>query len=381
MSNAVRDVNVTVVVLPAGSTLISGLAPRAAGCSASKLALTEVGLVNNFSVPAKWPATLIVQLNDDCGSSVASGSVVASFSNGDAPLTLRADQGANYSATWQPSAAASQMVVTLTANAAPLQPATMQLVGGVSQNQVLVPSLAQGGTLNNLNPVVGQAVAPGTIAQVFGSGLAASSAQPGVIPVPNIFNGTYALIGPYQAPLYFLSDGQLNVQIPAELGSAQQYPILISVNNALSLPDTIDFAPATPGILSSFDGPNPPSVQEGAHIRAQHNADFSLVTSANPAKPGEYVIMYLVGMGPTDPAVPSGAAAPSTEPLARVTVQPTLKVDGQDATIAFAGLTPGSVGLYQVTFQVPLNARSGDLDVVLTQNGRAANTVKLPVAQ
>lgn len=387
MSNVVRTVNVTVVVLPAGSaagfdaTASAELAPRA-GCVASKLALTEVGLVNNFSVPAKWPATLIVQLNDDCGAAVSGGSVVASFSNGDAPLTLRGDgQGATYSATWQPSAATSQMSVSIEANAAPLQAASMQLVGGVSQNTALVPSLAQGGTLNNLNPVVGQPVAPGTISQVFGSSLAVSSAEPGVIPVPKLFNGTYALVGPYQAPLYFLSDGQLDVQIPSELGTSQQYPILVSVNNALSLPDTIDFEPATPGILSSLDGPTPPNVQNGAHIRAQHNADFSLVSSSNPAKPGEYVIMYVVGMGATDPIVPSGAAAPGVEPLARVTVKPTVTVDGQQVNIAFAGLTPGLVGLYQVTFQVPTNARSGDLDVVLTQNGRAANTVKLPVSQ
>ncbi|MBZ5608865.1 MAG: hypothetical protein LAP38_11435 [Acidobacteriia bacterium] len=390
MSGVVRTVNVTAVVLSGGSTVVSGTAsraaaeaiPRAAGCAPSKLALTETGLVNNFAVPAKWPATLIVQLNDDCGAAVAGGSVVASFSNGDAPLTLRGDgQGATYSATWQPTAATSEMVVTLNATAATLQPASTTLIGGVSQNQNLVPSLAPSGTLNNLNPVVGQPVAPGTIVQVFGSSLAISSVEPGVIPVPTQFNGTFALVGPYQVPLYFLSDGQLNVQIPDELVATQQYPILVSVNNALSLPDTLDLAPVTPGVLSNLDGPEPPSVQNGAHLKGQHNADFSLVTSANPAKPGEFVIMYVVGMGATDPSVPSGKPAPGVEPLARVTVQPTVTVDNQQAHIAFAGLTPGLVGLYQVTFQVPASARSGDLDVVLTQNGRSANTVKLPVSQ
>ena len=382
ISGAVRTVNVTAVVLPAGSVAApASAAPRAAGCAPGKLALTETGLVNNFAVPAKWPATLIVQLNDDCGASVSNGAVVASFSNGDAPLTLHNDgQGAFYSATWQPSNKSAQMTVNLNATAPPLQPASAQLIGGVVQNDVLVPILAHGGTLNNLNPVVGQPVAPGTIAQVYGSGLALNSVEPGVLPIPKEFNGTYALVGPYQAPLYFLSDGQLNVQIPNELDTSQQYPILVSVNNALSLPETIDFAAATPGVLSNLDGPNPPGVQNGAHIKAQHNADFSLVTSVNPAKPGEYIIMYVVGMGATNPSVSSGLPAPDTEPLARVTVQPTVSVDGQNATVAYAGLTPRSVGLYQVVFQVPSVARSGDLDVILKQGDRAANTVKLPVA-
>ena len=92
MSGALRTVNVTMVVLSAGDTA-GGVAthsekPQAVSCAPSKVVLTETGLVNNFAVPAGWPATLIAQLNDDCGDTLAGGSVVASFSNGDAPLSL-----------------------------------------------------------------------------------------------------------------------------------------------------------------------------------------------------------------------------------------------------------------------------------------------------
>ncbi len=383
ISGAVRTVNVTAVVVPAGATPgSSALAPRASGCAPAKLALTETGLVNNFSVPAKWPATLIVQLNDDCGTPISNGSVVASFSNGDAPLTLHNDgQGAIYSATWQPGQKSSQMTVDLNATATPLQAATAQLIGGVLQNQALVPSLAHGGTLNNLNPVVGQPVAPGTIAQVYGSGLALNTVEPGVLPIPTQFNGTYALVGPYQAPLYFLSDGQLNVQIPNELDTSQQYPILVSVNNALSLPETIDFAPATPGVLSNLDGPEPPSVQNGAHIKAQHNADFTSGYFGESREAGRihHHVRGRDGRYQSQCSLGSGCAGCRTVRACH------RAADGygrqQQAQIAYAGLTPRSVGLYQVVFQVPSNARSGDLDVVLKQGDRVANTVKLPVAQ
>lgn len=396
IGGAVRTVNVTVIVLPAGSaiptsaantpaagTLEARQAPRAATtCTPSKLALTETGLVNNFSIPASWPATLIVQLNDDCANAVTNGAVVASFSNGDSPVSLlNGGQGASYSATWQPGTTSSQMVVTMNATAGTLAPATMQLVGGISQNQAAAPTLVTGGTLNNVNPVVGDPLAPGTIAQVYGANLASTSVSPGVIPIPITFNGTFALVGPSQVPLYYLSSGQLDVEIPSELASNQQYPIIVSVNGALTLPDTITVIPDTPGIVTYLDGP-PPNVQDGAHIIAQHNADFSLVNAASPAQPGEYVTMYLVGMGATNPPVASGVAAPSS-PLAQLVDQPTLTVDGNivpGSDIAFAGLTPGSVGLYQITFKVPSSLSSSDVDLVVMQNGRSSNTTKLPAA-
>jgi uncharacterized protein (TIGR03437 family) len=64
-----------------------------------------------------------------------------------------------------------------------------------------------------------------------------------------------------------------------------------------------------------------------------------------------------------------------------VTLQPTVQVDGQNATVLFAGLTPGGVGLYQINFVVPPSSKTGNLNVVITQGGAEANVVTLPVAQ
>jgi len=371
MSGAVVSVGVTLVVRPPGT--IAGLDAtsaaanvQAAGCTPSKLALTQTGLVNNFAVPAQWPAALIVQLNDDCGNAVTNGSVVASFSNGDPPLSLRGDgQDGTYSTTWQAGAVTPQMVVTLQAAAGTLQPASAQLTGGISQNQA--PMLVKDGTLHNLNPVVGGPLAPGTISQVYGSGLAGTTVSPGILPLPTSFNGTFMLIGGISAPLYYLSNIQLDVQIPSELAPNQQYATIVSANGALTLPDQIDVIPAVPGVVASGDG----------QIVAQHGLDYSLVNSAHPAKPGEYLIIYLAGMGASNPGVASGAVSP----LAPATLQPTVTVDSQTAAVIYAGLTPGSVGLYQINFQVPANAKTGDLSVVVTQNGMVANAAKLQVSQ
>jgi uncharacterized protein (TIGR03437 family) len=259
------------------------------------------------------------------------------------------------------------MQVTLRASAGSLQPGVFQILGAISQNQA--PVLARNGTLHNLNPVVGGALAPGTVAQVYGSGLASAAVAPNLLPLPTSYNGTTVLVGGFAAPLYYLSDGQLNVEIPSELAPNQSYPIIVSANGALTLPDMIDIVPATPGDAAYADG----------HVIAQHS-DFSLVNVDHPAKPGEYLVMYLAGMGATSPAVPSGQPSPRLEPLARVMDQPTVTVDGQNAPIIYAGLTPGAAGLYQINFQVPLSSHSGDLHMLVTQNGQTANMTMLPVS-
>jgi uncharacterized protein (TIGR03437 family) len=82
-------------------------------------------------------------------------------------------------------------------------------------------------------------------------------------------------------------------------------------------------------------------------------------------------------MGATNPSVPSGAPTPVQS--VPVTVQPIVTVDGQQAAILYAGLTPTGVGLYQIDFTVPSNAKTGSLKLVITQNGIAANATTLPV--
>jgi uncharacterized protein (TIGR03437 family) len=56
-------------------------------------------------------------------------------------------------------------------------------------------------------------------------------------------------------------------------------------------------------------------------------------------------------------------------------------LDGADATVQFAGLTPGLVGLYQINFQVPRQARTGELTLIVSQNGASSNATRLPVSK
>jgi uncharacterized protein (TIGR03437 family) len=343
------------------------------GCAPSSAVLTQTGLAGNFSVPAGWPVPLIVQLSDNCGSPVSNGSAVATFSNGDPPLALTGDgRSGTYSAAWQPGSAATQMAITIRGTAPALLPAAAQSIGSVSPNPASPPTLVAGGALHIFFSAataaqVGAGLAPGNVSQVYGTGLAPAPASPTAAPLPTALNGTYLLVGNLQAPLFYVSPTLIDAQIPNELAPNQQYSIVVNDNGALTLPETIDVVPLQPGMAANPDG----------SVIAQH-ADYSLVTAANPAKPGEVLIIYLAGMGTTSPRIASGYPTPLL--LVPVTVQPTITVDGQPANIAYAGLTPTGVGLYQINFTVPANARAGDLNLVVTQDGVTSNTTTLPVA-
>jgi uncharacterized protein (TIGR03437 family) len=350
-------------------------APRATGCTPTSLAITQTTLANNFTVPAGWPASLIVHLNDDCGNDVSNGSVVASFSNTDPPISLHGDQTTNvYSATWQPGSPTASMNVTVRAAAGTLAPATALFTGGVDANAFPAPTLVPGGTLHIFFDVptanaLGNGLAPGNVAQVYGTGLASVSQSPGVVPLVKEFSGTFMLIGALQAPLFYVSGGLINVQVPVELTANTQYKAIVSANGALTLPETVTLVPYQPGMAAFVDGT----------VIAQHVLDgYSLVTAAHPAKPGEALVIYLAGMGATNPQVPSAQQTPGQ--LVPANSQPTVTLDGQHVDVGYAGLTPQGVGLYQINFTVPSSARQGNLDLVVTQPGQPANTTKLPVS-
>jgi uncharacterized protein (TIGR03437 family) len=371
----VRTVDVTFLVTGQSAGGKAAEVPHAVGCTPSRVILTQTALSNNFAVPAGWPASLIVLLNDDCGNAVSNGSVVASFSNGDPPVALPGGNTSNvYSTTWQPSTAIQSMTVTINASSGALQPSMQQLVGGVEQNTLAAPALFPGGTLGiffsgaTANQL-GNGLAPGNVAQVFGAGMAPAAGSPGVVPLANQFSGTFMVIGAIQVPLYYVSAGQLDIQVPFELTPNQQYTAVVAANGAITLPVTLNIVPVQPGMAAYADG----------SVIAQHAKDYSLVTAAHPAAPGEPLIIYLAGMGATNPAVASGDPTPLQ--LVPAAVQPTIFVDGQSATIAYAGLTPGGIGLYQINFTVPSNAASGNLSLVVKQGGTSSNTTTLPVSK
>ena len=58
-----------------------------------------------------------------------------------------------------------------------------------------------------------------------------------------------------------------------------------------------------------------------------------------------------------------------------------ISIGGVPVESLWAGLAPTAAGLFQVACKVPASAPSGDLELVLTQDGVAANRVTVAVAR
>jgi uncharacterized protein (TIGR03437 family) len=107
------------------------------------------------------------------------------------------------------------------------------------------------------------------------------------------------------------------------------------------------------------------------------HGDGTIVSASNPASIGEEVVIYALGLGVTRPAVPTGQASPSTAPDAPNVVEVNFEYGANAGpsrglplsltvcsttptcvfTPSFAGLTPGTIGLYQVNFIIPASTQ------------------------
>jgi len=115
--------------------------------------------------------------------------------------------------------------------------------------------------------------------------------------------------------------------------------------------------------------------------------DYSLVGPAGlfdevatvPAKPGDVIILWGTGFGPTNPSVAAGVLAPAN-PVANVANPVTMTIGNVPATVLGAAITPGNAGLYQVAVQVPGSVPDGDLAAVAQVSGiQSASNVLLTV--
>jgi uncharacterized protein (TIGR03437 family) len=363
---AAPAVNVTLIVHAPSQT--SGQVP--ASCIPARIISTQTGLVNNFTALAGVPTPLEIELLDDCGSAMTNGEIAANFSNGDPAFTLALTNPSAgiYGGTWTPRHSGSQVTVTAQANAPGFSTVSTQISGAVEP--FTSPVLASSGTLHVFNPSPGAPLAPGTIVQIYGSELASQTMAAATLPLPTTLGGTSVSIGGLPAPLFFASPGQVNAQIPFDLAPEQSYQVILSNNGALTMPQSIQLTPATPEVLALPSG----------YAIAQHVSDASAVTDTSPARPGEYIVIYLSGMGATTLPVASGAVAPSG-PLAGTLYAPSITLNSEPVPVLFSGLTPGLVGLYQIDTQIPADAQNGDLPLVVSQPGYQAKPVILPVSR
>jgi uncharacterized protein (TIGR03437 family) len=203
------------------------------------------------------------------------------------------------------------------------------------------------------------AFAPGMILSVFGTRLAPSTQLAATLPLPLTMAGVSATVNGIPAPLYYVSSGQLNIQIPYETGSG---PAVLGVDNNGQVASYIfTVAPTAPGIFTGSSGALLPFVS---------------------GKPGDTVTLFITGDGDVLPTLATGASPFLLTPLALLP-QPRLPlsvtVGGVTAAITFGGIPPGVAGVTQVNFVIPENVSAGAQPVVVTAGSIASSPGMLTI--
>jgi uncharacterized protein (TIGR03437 family) len=207
-----------------------------------------------------------------------------------------------------------------------------------------------------------QAYAPGEIISIFGSQLSSSTQTSATTPLPTQMAGVTVTIGGLAAPLWYVSPGQLNVQIPYEIPVNTSVVVTVT-NNGQSASTSFVAAAAAPGIFTDQNGAPVPN---------------------SSAAQGQVITLYITGAGAVSPAQADGAAPAAGTPLDSLPVpvqNVTVSVGGVDAPMEFVGIPWGLVGTTQINYQVPAGAPLGAQPVVVTVGGIPSNTAFLTVTQ
>ncbi|HYI97160.1 MAG TPA: S8 family serine peptidase [Bryobacteraceae bacterium] len=242
----------------------------------------------------------------------------------------------------------------------------------------LKPAISSGGVVNLASGQIGQGVAPGSYISIYGRGLSEVTREINTPYLPlALANVSVSFDVPSQrisAPgrVHFVSDGQVNVQVPWELRGANSAIIKVSIGDSSSDVVTVSLNEHSPAVFE-FSDPG-----SGRQLGAVLDSAYGLVTPANPARRNDVVQIYVNGLGPVDNQPLSGMPSP-LEPLARTRVIPEVTIGGQRAEVVFSGMTPGAIGLYQINARVPAGAASGLQPLVVTANGIVSKTVNLPI--
>jgi uncharacterized protein (TIGR03437 family) len=194
----------------------------------------------------------------------------------------------------------------------------------------------------------------GSLATVFVAGILDEDAVLAAdrLPLPTALGGISVTVGGIPAPLRAVArlngQEQVNFLVPAEIAGQTSVDVIVRRGAVVSSPARVAVLEAQPAIYT----------QDGRRAVAVHNADYSLVQAERPLQPGEYAFVYASGLG-------AGSVR--------------LSLGGAPCAVQYSGPAPGFPGVYQVNFQAPPEARSGDAELILGVGQASSPPVLVPV--
>ena len=204
--------------------------------------------------------------------------------------------------------------------------------------------------------------APGMLLSIFGSNLAPAAASAANVPLPSQMGGVSVTVNSQAAPLLYVSSSQLNIQLPYELTPNAAATIQVN-NNGNTVTSSFTPSAAAPGIFV--------------------NAQLEPVPSISGAR-GQIVTLFITGAGAVSPLIATGTAPVAGTLIANLPVpqgQLAVTVGGLPATVQFAGIPAGLVGVVQVNYEIPAEVPLGANSVVVQVAGVSSPPATLTVTQ
>ena len=218
------------------------------------------------------------------------------------------------------------------------------------------------------------AAAPGSWVEIYGSNLAAQTAEwttsdfTGGIG-PTSLGGVSVSIGGQAAFIDYVSSGQVNAQLPSNIPTGGPLQLTVTSGSSTSAPVNLTINATEPGFLASSNF----KINGNQYVVAQHSdGNYVLPVGAiagvtsSPAKPDETITIFGVGFGPVTPTTSAGEIAAGET---QITTPLQILFGETPAKLSYFGLAPGEVGLYQFDVVVPSVADSNLVPLTFTLNG------------
>ncbi|MGO9259319.1 MAG: hypothetical protein ACLQU1_23845 [Bryobacteraceae bacterium] len=288
------------------ATLCNCASPSPSACS------TNLGCARNVTFPEKF-----VHLEQDCQLREVSGCGVA---------------GAGY-----------QTAVTAFAAVFPCSPQIASVVQGASFETV--------------------PLAPGSFFTIFGDGLGSTEASTAAS--FSLGGLTTQICGQPARLVYNSGQGQVNGVVPVEAAGKTSCELTATLGGY-----TVPATPATttvqivPQNIALFLYNLSSTTTAPVITNLNYQVIGPPASGLAQAQKGGSIILWATGGGLTSPVVADDMLAPALGAPMQTT--PSVQIAGVAATVQYAGLAPGFIGLYQINVAVPPNTPSGQVSLTLS---------------
>jgi uncharacterized protein (TIGR03437 family) len=209
-------------------------------------------------------------------------------------------------------------------------------------------------------------IAPNSFATIIGSNLASTTDTWNTAngTLPTSLDGVGVMVGSTPAYISYISPTQINFIVP-QTSSTGTVSVTVKNSSGTSAAFTVASSLYAPAI---FAWPGNQAVALHQDLTDAAKAGTFAGVATTPAKPGETIILYGSGFGPTTPTAPTGMVIPAS-PQYVTTVLPTVTLNNAPVTVLGASLVAGTAALYQVSIQIPSMFTTGDLPLQISIGG------------